>query len=74
MFERQSNSSGLNLAPTIVTTETTDGVAQNIAPKRRGAVSGAVMTEEEATSYVKKVTPLYRVCVSKICVNLHFHN
>jgi cAMP-dependent protein kinase regulator len=57
MFERQSNSSGLNLAPTIVTTETTDGVAQNIAPKRRGAVSGAVMTEEEATSYVKKVIP-----------------
>ena len=34
-------------------------VPQPTVRKRRGAVSGAVMTEEDAASYVKKVSSLH---------------
>ncbi|XP_003387676.1 PREDICTED: cAMP-dependent protein kinase type I-alpha regulatory subunit-like [Amphimedon queenslandica] len=52
--------SGLKLAPAIVTTPEISQeppLPQNVAFKRRMAVSGSVMTEEQATSYVKKVIP-----------------
>lgn len=46
--------------------EVTDVPPQKIRA-RRGAVSASVMTEEQATSYVKKVNSIIIVCRCKCC-------
>ena len=44
----------MKLAPTIMTQDAQEPPPQTVGRGRRMAVSGSVMTEEQATSYVKK--------------------
>lgn len=54
MFMNQFQTSGLKLSPAIITPDSQKLPVSEF--KRRNAVSASVMTEEQATSYVKKVS------------------
>ena len=67
MQEHTSNTSEKMIPPTINTPENVEPPPSNIVRGRRMAVSASVMTEEQATSYVKKVSPP----VTKSFVNIY---
>ena len=71
MQEHTSNTSEKMVPPTINTPENVEPPPSNIVRGRRMAVSASVMTEEQATSYVKKVSsPVTKSFVNNIYIPL----